>query len=231
MKFEKIAELIKEQEKNGLAKRLAAIKAGAPEWVTLDNLTPYRKQQLKAGEITPEQAAEIATKAATRKAEKHTAKELSRLAAAEQAPELMSVEISVEWKRSRTWGANPTATVYAETAAGYVTTTGSASGCGYDKESAAIAAALDKIPAVIRALCEKKEAALKSGAAAGNEYSSSNADLIAYGAGYGAIPYFEGGVGTNAHRNVFEACGLACQLERHHKNSDFYIFKKDAARA
>lgn len=75
-------------------------------------------------------------------------------------------------------------------------------------------------------MCEKKESELAAGAEAGTEYNSSNAKYIAYGAGYGSIPYFEGGVGTGSHIKVFEACGIKCELERHHKNTDFYILKK-----
>ena len=38
-------------------------------------------------------------------------------------------------------------------------------------------------------------------------------------------------VGTNAHIRVFETCGIKCELERHHKNTDFYIFKKEKQEA
>ena len=40
--------------------------------------------------------------------------------------------LSMEWKKSRMWGANPTLTYKG-------TTVAKASGCGYDKESAALA--------------------------------------------------------------------------------------------
>jgi len=226
MKYNNIAIQIKAEAANSLKKRIEAIKAGTPERVMKDNLTAYRWKQYQDGRITFEQAAEIATKRATEKTNKDIERKLARLEAVEQAADLESIEIYVEWKKNRTWGANPTATVYAETSAGYITTTGTASGCGYDKESAAIAEALNKIPGIIKLLCIAKEKALEAGKQAGNEYNSSNTDLIAYGAGYGAIPYFKGGVGTGSHIRVFEACGIKCELERHHKNTDFYMFKK-----
>lgn len=227
MKFRRIAQLVKEEAANSLRKRIEAINAGDYDWILRDNLTPYRWKQYQAGTITREQAAEIATKRATAASEKATEKKLARLEAAETAPDVNGLEIHIEWKKSRTWGANPTATVYAETEAGYMTTTGTASGCGYDKESAAIAEALNKIPGIGKMLCTAKEKALEAGKQTGNEYNSSNADLIAYGAGYGAIPYFEGGVGVNSHISVFKACGIKCEFERHYKNTAIYIMKAE----
>lgn len=64
---------------------------------------------------------------------------LKRLDAVSQAEPLQYVEARVEWKKSRTWGYNPH--VDAWTTGGYYNT-GKASGCGYDKESAAIEHAL-----------------------------------------------------------------------------------------
>lgn len=55
----------------------------------------------------------------------------------------LSVDISVEWRRSATWGMCPTATVDARLSDAGVTIrrdhgSGHASGCGYDKRSAAV---------------------------------------------------------------------------------------------
>ena len=64
---------------------------------------------------------------------------LNRLDAVSQAEPLLYVDASVEWHKSRTWGHNPS--VEAWTSGSYYNT-GKASGCGYDKESAAIEHAL-----------------------------------------------------------------------------------------
>ena len=48
--------------------------------------------------------------------------------------------IEIVWKKNPKWGRNPHATVTIDG----VTTTGRASGCGYDKASAAVVAALFK---------------------------------------------------------------------------------------
>ena len=66
-------------------------------------------------------------------------KELEKLDLITQAESLQYIEIRVEWNKSRTWGYNPS--VEAWTSGSYYET-GKASGCGYDKESAAIGEAL-----------------------------------------------------------------------------------------
>ena len=50
-----------------------------------------------------------------------------------------SITITIEWKKSRTWGMNPNANAQVEYKDGtYDTGSASASGCGYDKESTVI---------------------------------------------------------------------------------------------
>lgn len=59
----------------------------------------------------------------------------------------LTISINIEYKRNRTWGWNPTATVTASLDGVRTdTTTGTASGCGYDKLSAAVCAAFRKNP-------------------------------------------------------------------------------------
>lgn len=71
--------------------------------------------------------------------EKKRARDLKKLDMIAQAEPLRYVEARVEWKKSRTWGYNPS--VEAWTSGSYYDT-GRASGCGYCKESAAIGEAL-----------------------------------------------------------------------------------------
>ena len=82
------------------------------------------------------------------------------------APTLTACRVSVEWKKSRMWGYNPHATVDAWTvdadgAQECTTTTGRASGCGYDKQSAAIAEAFNASPAILKALYNTEERRFK----------------------------------------------------------------------
>ena len=77
--------------------------------------------------------------------EKKKELELSRLEVVNDIPDLEYVKIKVEWKKNPTWGYNPTAEVWTS---GFYYDKGSASGCGYDKESAAIESALRDSPSL-----------------------------------------------------------------------------------
>lgn len=79
--------------------------------------------------------------------EKKRESELSRLEVINDAPDLSYIKITVEWKKNRTWGYNPTASVWTS---GSYYNTGKASGCGYDKESASIGSALIDSPSLQR---------------------------------------------------------------------------------
>lgn len=59
----------------------------------------------------------------------------------------LTISINIDYKRNRTWGWNPTATVTASLDGVRTdTTTGTASGCGYDKLSAAVCYAFRENP-------------------------------------------------------------------------------------
>ena len=165
--------------------------------------TVTRWAQYQRGEISREKAVELATRRALKEVEKSHAANLARLERAAEVSTPRNLDIMVMWKKSRTWGANPTAEAMTETAR----TSGFASGCGYDKESAAIANALNQNPAALRVLYELGEAALARGESAASKTSCSGYSwgrCIGYGAGYSVLPYFEGGV-----RNRALSCTLA----------------------
>ena len=111
------------------------------------------------------------------------------------------------------------------------TFTGTASGCGYDKESAAVAEALNKCDSVLQLLYTYKENALAAGESDESKTAScgrSNGSIIGYGAGYGAIPYFEGGVGVSCFWSILKKCGF--EVRGHHgTHSDFYTIEKGVA--
>lgn len=67
----------------------------------------------------------------------------ARLDAADGAGRLLEINVRVSWRKSRTWGSNPHAEAYVcyETPGGSLDSAlgeGRASGCGYDKRSAAV---------------------------------------------------------------------------------------------
>lgn len=189
--------------------------------------TSHRWEQYTRGEITREKAVELATKRALKKIEKDTAAELAKLDRVAQAANLNFISISVDWVRSRTWGYNPHVEIHTNT--GYYT--GTASGCGYDKESVAIAEALNQCDSVLKALYTLKEKGLRAGKSDKSKTSScgrSNGEICGCGAGYGAIPYFEGGVGASCFWSIFEKCGYKTS-GHHSKHSDFYSVEKEMA--
>lgn len=194
--------------------------------------TARRWDQYQAGEITREKIVELTIKRAEKEIDKETAAKLEKLETAAAAPDLVSVSVSVEWKRNATWGYNPAATITIHARNTWTQYTGSASGCGYDKETAAVGAALNQSDSVLKMLYTAKENALEAMtadqiSAACNFYGTeSNRDFIHYGAGYGVLPYFEGGVGMSSFRGVFEKCGYNCTGENHTKHSDYYHFSK-----
>ena len=106
-----------------------------------EDLTPKTAEALtEAGEGMPNaETLEKIIKKHTRRAKKATAERLQKLAEVEAAELPQVINISVEWHRSAMWGYNPSATITAERRRTY----GKASGCGYDKESAAVAEALN----------------------------------------------------------------------------------------
>lgn len=138
--------------------------------------------------------------------------EIDRL---ENAPDFNDIfTITVEWKRSRMWGSNPTA----YTNYGYQSD--SIGGCGYCKHSTATARALNSNDSILKLMCAKTERALRKGE------SIKNRDLLGYGAGYSALPRFEGGVGVNSHRGIIEGLGLKWNDITSTKNVDVHTITK-----
>lgn len=136
----------------------------------------------------------------------------TRLAKIENTETLEYINISVDWVKSRTWGNNPHAEI--KTNNGFFT--GSASGYGYDKESAAVATALNQDFSVLKMLYDTKEKALQKG----KENNSRN--ILGYGSGYYTLPCFEGGVGVDCFRSIFENCGYNWEHVASGKTYDVY---------
>ncbi len=187
--------------------------------------TGLRWEQYTNGTISREKAVELATRRAVRAIEKQTAEKLATLDRVAAAPELAFCSVSVEWVRSSTWGYNP----HAEAHTNNGTFCGSASGYGYDKESAAIADAFNRSDSVLKALFTLKENGLRAGQTDESRTTCTgrtNGTICGYGAGYGAIPYFEGGVGSSCFWSILEKCGYTVHAS-HGKHSDFYQIEKE----
>lgn len=160
-------------------------------WYYRDQTTPKTFAALKATNPDEKPAADILDRIKAKKARqeaKRTAERLAKLTAAEAAAVAPAVDISVEFYRSRTWGWNPHVTIRARA----TVTEDSASGCGYDKESAAIAGAMNANPEIMRILYDHAET--------GEPFPYSVHT-------FAGLPSFDGGCGVSCFRDVFEACG------------------------
>lgn len=179
-------------------------------WYYRDRMTPAAlrmAQETDPAEPLPAKVREKMVSRFQRENESDRQKYLHKLERAANAPELQDLTVCVEWAKSRTWGANPTATVTVNDSHHYETT-GHASGCGYDKESAAIASAMNANAAVLRILYTHAE---KGGKFAYSVYT------------FAGLPYFAGGCGVSCFRNVFEGCGYEWRDLVHRKTFDSYM--------
>ena len=225
--FNKIEAAIKREYKEYINKSLVFIKNGHeynPDAGIRCHITDTRWNQYTAGAITRKAAIEYASKRRTAQLEKELAAKIDYLRRLESAYTVEHITIIVEWRRSSVWGYNPTATVTVtltdpEGRHRFEEYTGHASGCGYDKRSAAVADALNECDAVRAMLCRY----------ANKHYTAKKATggaAICYGCGYSSIPYFEGGVGVECFRHAFELCGYSWNENTRAKNTDYYTISK-----
>lgn len=220
MKYIRLRTEVKKENERFLKSALKAINEN-------DNTLKYeatttRYNQYVSGEITKEELIAFTTTRIEKKFAKRLTEQLSILDELENVEEAKSIDIFVNWKKSYTWGYNPTAEVTIWNSERF-DATGTASGCGYDKRSAAVASALNQIKPVVKMLCDCKERALRKGI----KSDCGNSPFIAYGAGYGAIPYFEGGVGFSCFDKIFiENFGFKRVTEKGTKTTDFYYYER-----
>lgn len=129
--------------------------------------------------------------------------------------DIESITISVDWKKSRMWGNNAKAEIVVRYKNKTVNRFESSrtSGCGYDKESTAIAGALNQCDGILKRLYKVKNKNTKA----------SNRNLIGYGSGYGLLPSFEGGVGVSCMYRICEAIGL--NFENIANGNNFSVYK------
>lgn len=169
--------------------------------------------------------------------EKATYKAIERQAkhvdAVSKSGVLIDAKINVEWTKSRTWGANPSAECWysyeldGRTHSGYVKS-GSVSGCGYDKLSTAVAYCLNQINEVLKPMYLAKD---KANFASAKSQGEANQSIFGYGSGYGILPSIEGGVGVSCYDRIFNAIGYEFKSLTSGKMFDSYIITKKAKTA
>lgn len=183
------------------------------EW-NIKALLPTSKSCKDLQKLTRKDAENYLFARIDKKSEKQYNEIVNRYNEVMQAGAINKFTISVEWKKSNTWGYNPTAEVCIYSENGYEFLTGKASGCGYDKESAAIASALNQSNAIIKMLfdADKKDPDNKV-------YGYRNAKD-------GFFPHISGGVGVLCYPKDFALFGLKWKNIASGKTFDSYLVTK-----
>lgn len=223
--MEKLKNCVEKENAKQLKKALSDLKKAKKSdlidlWYYREKLTARQIEKLINKELTTKEIKEILQNKIIKEYQKRLEKDLKRIETIARANDnITNINISINWVRSSTWGYNPHATITTNNA---TITEGRASGCGYDKESAAIAEALNKNNDILKILyiAKNKKMTLKN---------NNNHDLLGYGSGYGVLPYFEGGVGASSLMTIFKKLGYIVQ-EHHTKTSDFYAITKRGVR-
>ena len=228
MSFERIRrELLKDHEKRRKEKKelfkngfLSSWNEGAKEnakdnilRLLREYLTPSKWEKYQDKKITLKEAKKIAFNRFVAEDDKNYQKQLLKVENVERAEIPNYIKINIEWHKSPTWGYNPSCLINCDT---FDYTRGSASDCGYNKESASISNAAYNNYAMLKILYEMEEKRLKA-----RKNKQSRHDFIGYGSGNGVLPYFKGGVGANCHINILKKYGYEI-TEEHGNTYDFY---------
>lgn len=201
------------------------------DWILKRHTTKKQFEKYQNKKATKSETIKKAIERETKENEKRTAKELEKLETIKNAPTFTNIEIVVEWVKSNTWGHNPHVTAKMWNGETFEKYEGRASGCGYDKESAAIASALNQCNGLVKVFTEYKEKQIKKNRQADKDPGActgiDNRNAICYGFGYSPIPYFEGGVGVNCFLQGFELLGYKTQQTHTEKIDIYRIYKEN----
>jgi hypothetical protein len=133
------------------------------------------------------------------------------------------IRIDVSWKKSATWGANPTAEVWADE---YLGVSCSVGGCGYDKESTAIAEPFNRSKQMAKIAIIAKFIDAKFKDMSWKEKEEKGIFPYSYGVRFSIFHnngiYWEGGVGASSFINCIKSAGYKMNAEFHPKYSDCY---------
>ena len=156
-------------------------------------------------------------RAEERKAVREAVKHQKRVDEVKAQPKLESLTITIEWKKSRTWGNNPHATGEAITEDGFrLVGTTKASGCGYCKRSTVIADLFNQFlrhklydSAVLARLAIKKPY--------GMSFPKDGQKWLAC---------FDGGIGEGCYLQISEAIGGTWKCVAHTESVQVYQYKE-----
>jgi hypothetical protein len=222
-KGQKVFSNLEDAIRNESFKSLKEFKDGLTEKKSVNDLIGkwYYSELLTKGAKSKEWAIEslkeYLVERKVKQLEKRLEDKLSGLARISEAGEAIEITISIEWRKSRMWGSNPSATARVQTTKGYFTfESGSIGGCGYDKQSTAVAQVLNQCEALLNMMYKVKDSSSKV----------DNRDLFGYGSGYGILPSIEGGVGVSCYPQIMEKLGLTFKTVASGKMYDCYQITK-----
>lgn len=220
-------ELLKKEVENYYSKQIEKLHKKEKSDVIMQYGTNLVKVKYKSGELEEEKAYKRALNRALKELNNNKLKKLNKIELVEKAEDLEYININIDWIYNRTWGYNPKVKVITNISV----YEDSASGCGYDKESAAIARAFNQsneILKVLYALAEKMIEKVGDNAyyytGCGDCVSWRNS--IGYGSGYDILPYFEGGVGISCFEDILNKCGYIWRCMGSSKRWDCYSIEK-----
>ena len=207
MMYAKIIEAIKAEAAQ--AKTATANYINADDNNMKHESTAARWTQYERGQISREKCAEYATERAARRIDKETAAAIEHAEKISNAPTLEGITIYINWTRS-SGTYNPHAEVKVYTDRGTYTARGSAYGGNYNKESAAIAEALNEIDAALKVIYDQREN-----------------DIKIYGTNlYFAAPSYEGGTGINQIEKILKESNIILISHDETKTTDHYYFER-----
>jgi hypothetical protein len=164
---------------------------------------------------------EIASRANDYKTERGLLKYLERANAEDEEshnkPLPIYIELDVNWKRSSVWGYNPSVDMRWEDADGhwhYLEKAGYASGCGYDKLSAAVAEALNRF--------KNLRYAVRNRDFKKSPYGIRKSDY--------SYCYFEGGVGMSCYPSIMDWLGYEMKHVAWNDTYDKWVIIKKSER-
>lgn len=165
---------------------------------------------------------EKAARKEDRKQSRIQARETARIESERNQKPVKELTITVEWKKSRAWGANPHASAQVNFADGSFSRDDSdftCSGCGYDKESTVIAQVFNKyLKYRLWAMNINRENC--------NNGSMSPETKIPYGivCYSSSNPHYSGGIGTSCYYDISKHIGGKFEKLASGKNFDVYRY-------
>lgn len=211
---EQSAELIKRfNDKVTSIKEVSTSEEFLKTWYIRESVTDLRQKQLKSGKLSLNEIKSIAIERVTKQHKKALSELDNKLTTICNSDNLINATLTIEFKKSTTWGWNPTCDIRIKSDSSYnYYNSGSISGCGYDKESTAFADAINQSDSFKKLLLKNRHKLRKN-----KTY------------GYSINSHFiglSGGVGVSCYYGVLSVCGYELKEVTSTKTVTVYTISK-----